>query len=87
MVDLVKKWDLEYVGRHGFETGAEHNGIKRFLAECFYGQFFGINEIIVLSITSLMWISNFAIPSIAGMIFVLTFDGSSLKLKQSEVLE
>lgn len=48
---------------------------------------FGINEIIVLSITSLMWISNFAIPSIAGMIFVLTFDGSSLKLKQSEVLE
>jgi len=48
---------------------------------------FGVNEIIVLSITSLMWILNFAIPSIAGMIFVLTFDGSSLKLKQSEVLE
>jgi len=48
---------------------------------------FGVNEIIVLSITSLMWILNFAIPSIAGMIYVLTFDGSSLKLKQSEVLE
>ena len=48
---------------------------------------FDVNEIIVLSITSLMWILNFAIPSIVGMIFVLTFDGSSLKLKQSEVLE
>ena len=48
-------------------------------------QFFGVNEILVLSVTSLMWILNFALPSLIGSYFVLTFKKGSLVLKKSEV--
>ena len=34
---------------------------------------FGVNEILILSITSIMWLLNFALPSIIGSYFVLTF--------------
>ena len=34
---------------------------------------FHINEMLILSITSIMWMANFALPSIIGSYFVLTF--------------
>lgn len=60
--------------------------VKGSVAVSLFG-YYGVNEIIVLSITGLMWIFNFALPSLIGMFFVLTFDGSGLRLKQSEVLK
>ncbi len=36
--------------------------------------FFGVNEILVLSVTSIMWILNFALPTVVGSYFVLTFN-------------
>lgn len=39
---------------------------------------FEVPEIIVLSITSILWILNFALPSIIGSYFVLTFNKPSL---------
>lgn len=60
--------------------------VKGSVAISLFG-FYGVNEIIVLCITGLMWICNFALPSLIGMFFVLTFDGSGLRLKQSEVLK
>ena len=60
--------------------------VKGSVAVSLFG-YYGVNEIIVLSITGFMWIFNFALPSLVGMFFVLTFDGSTLKLKQSEVLK
>ena len=59
--------------------------VKGSVAISLFG-FYGVNEIIVLCITGLMWICNFALPSLIGMFFVLTFDGSGLRLKQSQVL-
>lgn len=41
--------------------------------------FIGINELTILTITTIMWILNFAIPVIIGSIFVLNF-----KLEKSE---
>jgi hypothetical protein len=41
--------------------------------------FVGINEITILTITTIMWLLNFAIPAIIGSIFVLNF-----KLEKSE---
>lgn len=35
--------------------------------------FVGINELIILSITTLMWLCNFALPSIIGSYYVLKF--------------
>jgi hypothetical protein len=60
--------------------------VKGSVAVALFG-YFGVNEIIVLSITGLMWIFNFAVPSLIGMFFVLTFDGSRLRLKQTEVVK
>ena len=34
---------------------------------------FHINEVLILSITSIMWLANFALPSLIGSYFVLTF--------------
>lgn len=48
-------------------------------------QFFGVNEIIILSITSLMWLLNFALPSIVGSYFVLTFNHKNLVLKENRI--
>ncbi len=38
---------------------------------------FEVPELVILSITSLMWILNFAIPAVLGSYFVLTFKHSS----------
>ena len=48
-------------------------------------RFFGINEIIILSITASMWILNFAIPAIVGSFYVLTFNTKQLTLNESKV--
>jgi len=44
----------------------------------FIFSFFEINLAIILSITTLMWIYNFAIPAIVGSYFVITFKPVSL---------
>lgn len=46
---------------------------------------YGINEIIILSITSLMWLLNFALPSVIGSYFVLTFKSENLILNKNEI--
>jgi len=48
-------------------------------------RFFGINDIIILSITASMWILNFAIPAIVGSFYVLTFNTKQLTLNESKV--
>jgi hypothetical protein len=58
--------------------------VKGSVAVSLFG-FFGVNELVILSITSLMWMLNFALPSMVGMVFVLTFNGSSLMLRQRKV--
>ena len=40
--------------------------------------FFGVVEIVVLSITASMWILNFALPAIIGSFYVLTFNSRTL---------
>jgi hypothetical protein len=35
--------------------------------------FFGVNESIVLTVTTLMWLLNFALPSIFGSYYVYRF--------------
>ncbi len=45
---------------------------------------FQINEIVILSITSVMWLANFAFPSLIGSYFVLTFTKpANSKLEQN----
>ena len=39
---------------------------------------FGVNDVIILSITASMWILNFALPSIIGSFYVLSFNSKSL---------
>lgn len=34
---------------------------------------YDINEVLILSVTSMMWLANFALPSLIGSYFVLTF--------------
>jgi len=46
---------------------------------------YGINEIIILSITSLMWLLNFAIPSVIGSYFVLTFKSENFILNENKI--
>jgi len=46
---------------------------------------FGVEDIIILSITASMWILNFAVPAIAGTFYVLAFDGKQLRLNESTV--
>lgn len=48
-------------------------------------RFFGVNDIIILSITASMWILNFAIPAILGSFYVLTFSTKQLTLNESKV--
>ena len=40
--------------------------------------FFGVNEMIILSVTSIMWLLNFAVPSIIGSYYVLIFNKPSI---------
>ena len=48
-------------------------------------RFFGLDDIIILSITASMWILNFAIPAIVGSFYVLTFSTRQLRLNESKV--
>ncbi|MCF6224117.1 MAG: flippase-like domain-containing protein [Flavobacteriaceae bacterium] len=47
---------------------------------------YGINEIIILSITSLMWLLNFALPSVLGSYFVLTYKSKNLILQENQIV-
>jgi len=60
--------------------------VKGSVAVSLFG-FFGVDELVILSITSLMWMLNFALPSLVGMIFVLTFDESSVTLRQRKIVK
>jgi len=48
---------------------------------------FGVNDIVILSITASMWILNFALPAIIGSFYVLTFDSRVLVLNESKLKE
>lgn len=48
---------------------------------------FGVNDIVVLSITASMWILNFAIPAIIGSFYVLTFDSRMLVFSERKLKE
>lgn len=45
----------------------------------------GVNELIIVSTTSLMWLLNFAFPSIIGSYFVLSFSSSFSSLKENRI--
>jgi len=47
--------------------------IKGSVAVSLFG-YFGVNGVIILMITTLMWILNFALPALIGSYFVLTFN-------------
>ena len=50
-------------------------------------RFFGVDDIIVLSITASMWILNLACPAIIGSFYVLTFKSSTLVYSESKLRE
>ena len=59
--------------------------VKGSVAVSLFG-FFGMNDVIVAAVTSLMWILNFALPSMIGTVFVLQFKGTALLPRKSEAL-
>lgn len=58
--------------------------VKGSVAVTLFG-LFGIDEMIILSITACMWILNFAIPAAMGSYYVLTFNASSLVLSKNRL--
>ena len=46
---------------------------------------FGVNDIVILSITASMWILNFAIPAVIGSFYVLTFNSRALVFSESKL--
>ncbi len=48
-------------------------------------RYFGVDEIVILSVTASMWILNFAVPSILGSFYVLTFNSKPLIFNQSKL--
>jgi hypothetical protein len=48
---------------------------------------FGIDEILILSITSVMWLLNFGIPSLVGTIYVMAFEHPRTRTEKSPVAE
>ena len=50
--------------------------VKGSVAVAVFGRF-GVDEILVLSITSVMWLLNFGFPSLVGTLYVMTFRSSS----------
>lgn len=46
---------------------------------------FGVNDILILSITASMWMLNFAIPAVLGSFYVLTFNSKNLILRESKL--
>ena len=53
--------------------------VKGSVAVAVFGRF-GVDEMLVLSITSVMWLLNFGLPSLAGTLYVMAFKPSSLKV-------
>lgn len=47
---------------------------------------FHINEMIVLSVTSLMWLANFALPTTIGSFYVLTFKNTEMEILERNVI-
>jgi uncharacterized membrane protein YbhN (UPF0104 family) len=45
---------------------------------------FGVDEILVLSITSVMWLLNFGLPSLVGSLYVITFNRPRLAVEKSK---
>ena len=45
---------------------------------------FGVGEILVLSITSVMWLLNFGLPTLAGSLYVITFSRPRLAVAKSK---
>ena len=41
---------------------------------------FGVNEMVILSITSIMWLLNFALPSVIGSYYILIFNKSPIHI-------
>jgi len=56
--------------------------IKGSVAVSVFG-IYEINEIVILSIISIMWILNFALPSAIGSYYVLTFNNKQVLLKEN----
>ena len=50
--------------------------VKGSVAVAVFGRF-GVDEILVLSITSVMWLLNFGLPSLIGTLYVMAFKPSS----------
>lgn len=50
-------------------------------------RFFGVDDIIVLSITASMWILNFAFPAMVGSFYVLTFNSRALVYSEPKLRE
>jgi hypothetical protein len=48
---------------------------------------FGVDEMLVLSITSLMWLLNFGLPSLLGSFYVITYRKPALATQKSRVLK
>lgn len=48
-------------------------------------QIFGVDDIVILSITSLMWLLNFALPAIFGSYFVLVFKHEKLYFVENSI--
>lgn len=44
--------------------------------------FYGVHEVTVLTVSSLMWVMNFALPAVAGSYYVMTFRGRELRFKR-----
>ncbi len=52
--------------------------VKGSVAVAVFGRF-GVDEILILSITSVMWLLNFGLPSLVGSLYVMAFKPSSVK--------
>lgn len=48
---------------------------------------FGVPDLLVLSITSVMWLLNFGLPSLVGTLFVMAFKTTGLLAEKSSVRE
>ncbi len=48
---------------------------------------FGVDEMIVLSITAAMWVFNFALPATIGSFYILTFNAESLVLSERKLVK
>jgi len=47
--------------------------------------YFNVNETLIISITTIMWILNFALPAIIGSYFVMTFNSSAYIFRENRI--